>query len=213
MDNSEKQEMEEVIRIALNPEEPEKLVSIGAELTGKVKSELILFLAHNLDCFAWSHEDMTGIDPSVISHKLNLDPKFKPVRQKHRKFARERNQIINKEVEKLLSIGSVREVYYPDWLANVVVVPKKNGKHRVCIDFTDLNKACPNDSFPLPHIDSLVDATSGHELLSFMDAFSGYNQILMHPEDQEKTAFITERGTYCYKVMPFGLKNAEATYQ
>ena len=83
----------------------------------------------------------------------------------------------------------------------------------MCIDFTDLNKACPKDSFPLPHIDMLVDATAGHELLSFMDAFSGYNQILMHLDDQEKTAFITERGIFCYKVMPFGLKNAGATYQ
>ena len=84
---------------------------------------------------------------------------------------------------------------------------------RVCIYFTDLNKACPKDSFPLPHIDMMVDATAGHELLSFMDAFSGYNQILMHPEDQEKTSFVTERGIFCYKVMPFGLKNAGATYQ
>ena len=90
---------------------------------------------------------------------------------------------------------------------------KKNGKWRVCIDFSDLNKACPNDSFPFPHIDMLVDATADHELLSFMDAFSGYNQILMHPDDQEKTAFITERGIFCYKVMRFGLKNAGTTYQ
>ena len=83
----------------------------------------------------------------------------------------------------------------------------------MCIDFTDLNKACPKDSFPLPRIDMLVDATTSRELLSFMDAFSGYNQILMHPNDQEKTAFITERGIFYYKVMPFGLKNAGATYQ
>ncbi|XP_019085468.1 PREDICTED: uncharacterized protein LOC109126398 [Camelina sativa] len=88
----------------------------------------------------------------------------------------------------------------------------KNGKSRVCVDFTDLNKACLKDSFPLPHIDRLVESTLGHELMSFMDAFSGYNQILMNPEDQEKTALIMDRGTYCYKVMPFGLKNARATY-
>jgi len=113
----------------------------------------------------------------------------------------------------LLKFGSIREVKYPDWLANPVVVKKKNGKLRVCIDFTDLNKACPKDSFPLPHIDRLVEAIVGHELLSFMDAFSGYNQILMRLDDQEKTAFITDRGTYFFKVMPFGLKNAGATYQ
>ena len=102
---------------------------------------------------------------------------------------------------------------YPDWLANPVVVKKKNGKWRVCVDFTDLNKACPKDSFPLPHIDRLVEATAGNELLSFMDAFSGYNQFMMNPDDREKTAFITDRGTYCYKVMPFGLKNTGASYQ
>ena len=83
----------------------------------------------------------------------------------------------------------------------------------MCIDFTDLNKACPKDSFPLPSIDRLVDASAGHHVLSFMDAFSGYNQIMMDPSDQKKTAFITEEGLYCYKVMPFGLKNAGATYQ
>ena len=121
--------------------------------------------------------------------------------------------MINEEVEKLKKNGFVQEVHYPDWLANVVVVRKKNGKPRVSIDFTDLNKACPKDSFPLPQIDMLVDATAGHELLSFMDAYSGYNQILMHPDDQEKTSFVTERGIFCYKVMPFGLKNAGATYQ
>ena len=83
----------------------------------------------------------------------------------------------------------------------------------MCVDFTDLNKACPKDSFPLPRIDQLVDSTAGHKLLTFMDTFSGYNQIKMAKEDQEKTAFITSQGLYFYKVMPFGLKNAGATYQ
>ena len=90
---------------------------------------------------------------------------------------------------------------------------KANGKWRMGVDFTDLNKTCPKDSFPLPRIDQLVDSTAGHKLLTFMDAFSGYSQIKMGDEDQEKTAFITSQGLYCYKVMPFGLKNAGATYQ
>ena len=90
---------------------------------------------------------------------------------------------------------------------------KANGKWRICVNFTDLNKACPKDSFPLPGIDQLVDFTAEHKLLTFMDAFSGYNQIRMAEKDQEKTAFITSQGLYCYKVMPFGLKNAGATYQ
>ena len=116
------------------------------------------------------------------------------------------------EVEKLLIAGFIREVYYPEWLANVVMVKKSNRKWLICVDFIDLNRAYPKDGFPLPRIGQLVDSTAGHELLTFMDAFSSYNQIRMNEEDQEKTAFITSQGLYCYRVMPFGLKNAGATY-
>ena len=93
------------------------------------------------------------------------------------------------------------------------MVKKANGNWRMCVDFTDLNKACPKDSYPLPRIDTLVDSTVRHQLLSFMDAFSGYNQIGMDESDQEKTSFVTSQGLFYYKVMPFGLKNAGATYQ
>ena len=120
---------------------------------------------------------MPGIDPSVITHRLNVHPSFKPVRQKKRVFAPERDNAIKEKVQKLTTTQFIRKVYYPDWLANVVMVKKANGKWRMCVDFTDLNKACPKDSYPLPHIDQLVDSTAGHRLLSFMDAFSGYNQI------------------------------------
>ena len=93
------------------------------------------------------------------------------------------------------------------------MVKKASSKWCICVNYTDLNKACPKDSYPSQRIDQLVDATSGYTLLSFMDAFSGYNQIRMVPEDEESMSFITDRGMYCYKVMPFGLKNAAATYQ
>ena len=112
-----------------------------------------------------------------------------------------------------MSAGFIWEVYYPDWLANVALVKKENRKWRMCVDFMDLNKACPKDSFPLPRIDQLMDSTTRHKLLTFMDAFLGYNQIKMVEEDQEKIAFITSQGLYCYKVMPFRLKNAGAIYQ
>ncbi|XP_059458240.1 uncharacterized protein LOC132187819 [Corylus avellana] len=191
----------------------DKTLKIGTQLSPKIRDGLVIFLRRNLEVFAWTHEDMPGIDPEDILHQLNVDPSVKPVKQKRRKFAPERNEAIAEEVEKLLKARFIEEVYYPDWLANVVLVKKSNGKWRMCVDFTDLNKACPKDSFPLPRIDALVDSTAGYGLLSFMDAFSGYNQIYMHPEDREKTAFITDRGLYCYKVMPFGLKNAGATYQ
>ena len=104
-------------------------------------------------------------------------------------------------------------MHYPKWLTNVVLVKKANGKWRMCVDFTDMNRACPKDNFPLPRIDQLMDSIAGHKLLMFIDAFSGYNQIRMAEEDQEKTFFITSQGFYCYKVMPFGLKNTGATYQ
>ena len=120
---------------------------------------------------------------------------------------------VKEEIHKQLSVGFLSVVEYPEWLANVVLVPKKDGKVRVCVDFRDLNKASPKDDFPFPHIDMLVDRTAGHSMLSFMDGFSEYNQILMALEDMEKTSFIIEWGTYCYRVMPFGLKNVGATYQ
>ena len=156
---------------------------------------------------------MLGIDPSVLVHRLNVSPSFSPVRQKKRVFTPKRDQAIAEEVHKLQETSFIREVYYPDWLANVVMVKKASRKWRMYVDFTNLNKACPKDSYPLPRVDVLVDSTARHQLLSFMDAFSGYNQIRMHEADQKKTSFVTSQGLFCYKVMPFGLKNTCATYQ
>ena len=122
-------------------------------------------------------------------------------------------QEIMDKMNKLLAANFIREVYYPEWLVDVVMVKKANEKWRMCIDFTDLNSACPKDSFPLPRINQLIDSTVEHKLLTFMDAFFRYNQIHMAKEDQEKTAFITSQGLYCYWVMSFGLKNVGTTYQ
>ena len=190
-----------------------KTTRIGTTLSPEIRIGLIKFLKENLDVFAWSHEDMLSISPEIIQHKLNVNLERKPVQQRRRAFALERDQALTEEVTKLLTAGFIRKVYYPGWLTNIVLVKNVNGKWRMCVDFTDLNKACPKDSFPLPRIDQLVDSTVGHKLLTFIDTFSRYNQINMDEEDQEKTAFITSQGLYCYKVMPFRLKNAGATYQ
>ena len=194
-------------------DQPEHLVYIGSKLAEDISSSFIRFLKQNMEVFAWKQEDMGGVDPAVITHRLNVNPSFKSVKQKKRSFAPERQKAINEEVGKLLQAKAIREVEYLKWLANVSLVKKENSKWWLCTDFTDINKACPKDSFPLPRIDLIVDAMAGHELLSFMDAFSGYNQISMDPNDQEKTSFVTGQGTYCYRVMPFELKNAGATYQ
>ncbi|KAI5345569.1 hypothetical protein L3X38_013446 [Prunus dulcis] len=207
------QPAEELETITLSNEQPDRQVRIGTRLTANHRTQFIDFLRHHSEVFAWSYEDMPGIAPDVISHKLTISSAYKPVRQKRRSYDTERYEAMRTEVEKLQTIGFIREATYPVWLANSVMVRKSTGGWRMCQDYTDLNKACPKDSFPLPRIDQLVDATAGHELLSFMDAYSGYNQIFMHPPDSEHTAFITDKGLYCYNVMPFGLKNAGATYQ
>ena len=194
-------------------DDPKHLAYISSKVAEDLKSLLTHFLRQNKDVFSWKQADMGGIDPTVITHRLNVSPFFKPIKQKSRSFAPERQKAINEKIGKLLQAGAIREVEYPEWLANVVLVKKENGKWGLCIDFTNINRAYQKDSFPFSRIDLIVDATAGHELLSFMDAFSSYNQINMDPDDQEKTSFITAQGTYCYRVMTFGLKNARATYQ
>ena len=116
------------------------------------------------------------------------------------------------EVQKQINVAFISVVQYLEWLANVVPVPKKNDKVRVYVDFRNLNNGNPKADFPLLHIDMLVDSTARHAMLSFIDGFSGHNQIMMALEDMEKTSFITKWGTYCYRIMPFGLKNAGVTY-
>ena len=194
------------------PDQPRE-IKIGSSLSHDERSRLIDLLRSYLDVFAWSYEDMPGLDPTIVQHHLPILPHARPVKQKLRRLHPRWSLQVKEEIQKQLSVGFLSVVEYPEWLANVVPVPKKDGKVRVCVDFRDLNKASPKDNFPLPHIDMLVDSTAGHPMLSFMDGFSGYNQILRAPEDMEKTSFVTEWGTYCYRVMPFGLKNAGATYQ
>ena len=135
------------------------------------KRKMIYFLRANQDVFTWKYEDMPGIDRNIIQHRLNINPECKPVLWKRRIFAPERNKVVTEEGEKLLEADFIREVFYPDWLVNMFMVKKSNGKWRMCVNFTDLNKACQKDSFPLLRIDQLVDSIAGHKLLSFMDAF------------------------------------------
>ncbi|XP_074339728.1 uncharacterized protein LOC141677596 [Apium graveolens] len=203
----------QTMEIELDPGNPTRKLKNGKGLETSFQEELISLLREYADVFAWAPEDMPGIDQSVAMHSLDVDPRKRPIKQKRRNFAPERQQAIDEEIEKLLRADIICEIKYPDWLANVVLVKKPNGKWRMCVDYTNLNAACPKDSYPLPNIDQLIDATSGHTMLSFMDAFLGYNQVCMNPEDIAKTAFITHRAVYAFIMMPFGLINAGATYQ
>ncbi|XP_057452759.1 uncharacterized protein LOC130744604 [Lotus japonicus] len=188
-------------------------LKVGVNLTASQEDRLVKLLSQNMDLFAWSAKDLPGIDPKFICHKLALNPGAKPIVQFKRKMGEEKTEAVKVETNKLLEAGFIREVKYPTWLVNVVMVKKANGKWRMCTDYTDLNKHCPKDSYPLPNIDKLVDRASGFGMLSLMDAYSGYHQIRMYQPDEEKTAFMTNQANYCYQTMPFGLKNADATYQ
>jgi hypothetical protein len=156
---------------------------------------------------------MPGGPREVIEHHLAVCPQAHPVKHKTRKQAQQKQDFIIQEIEKLKKAKLIREVAHPTWIANPVVVPKSNGSGRLRVDFTSLNKAYPKDPYPLPRIDQIVDSTAGCDLLCFLDAFSGYHQIKMAREEEEKTAFITPCGVYYYVCMPFSLKNAGATFQ
>ena len=205
---------EETIEVInLGTDADRKEVKIGTCMKGEERHKLIELLFEYKDVFAWLYQDMPGLDPHIVEHKLPLKPECAPVKQKLRRMKADMLLKIKEEVKKQFDAGFLAVANYPQWVANIVPVPKKDGKVRMCVNYRDLNQASPKDDFPLPHIDVLVDNTAQHSFFSFMDGFSGYNQIKMAPEDMEKTTFITMWGTFCYKVMPFGLKNAGATYQ
>jgi hypothetical protein len=157
---------------------------------------------------------MPGVPRNLIEHSLSVDPKATPKQQHLRRFADDRWDAIKKELAKLLTAVFIREVFHPERLANLVLVHKKNtNEWRMSVDYTDLNKHCPKDTFWLPRIDQVIDSTAGCDLLCFLDCYSGYHQIAIKEEDQGKTVLITRFGAYCYTTMSFGLKNAGTTYQ
>ncbi|GKV13482.1 hypothetical protein SLEP1_g24484 [Rubroshorea leprosula] len=205
--------VEDVEEVQIDDRDPSRKTQIGTKLNSEEKAELIAFLRANKDVFAWTSADMPGIPTSVSQHKLSTNPLKKPVAQKRRLFEGERLKVIKEEVEKLLQADFIRRVDYCEWVANLVLVKKANGKWRMCIDYTNLNDACPKDCYPMPNIDKLVEAASGNERLSLLDAYSGYHQVPMAPADEDKTSFYAGDDIYCYVMMPFGLKNAGATYQ
>jgi hypothetical protein len=205
---------EAVKSVPLNPSDDAcKQVRIGSELDPKLEAVLVDFLRANAEVFAWSPSNMPGIPRDVAEHSLDIRAGARPVKQPLRRFDEEKRRAIGEEIHKLTAAGFIKEVFHPEWLANPVLVKKKGGKWRMCVDYTGLNKACPKVPYPLPRIDQIVDSTAGCETLSFLDAYSRYHQIRMKESDQLATSFITPFGMYCYITMPFGLRNAGATYQ
>ena len=170
--------IDELVEINLGTEEDPRPTFVSASLTPEERENYREFLMEFRDCFAWTYKEMPGLDTQVATHKLAIDPKFRPVKQQPRRFRPELQDNIIAEVEKLIAADFIKEVQYPWWLANIIPVMKKNGQVRVCVDFRDLNRACPKDDFPIPITEMVVNATTGYGALSFMDGSSGYNQIM-----------------------------------
>ncbi len=168
-----------------------KEVKIGAHFSAEQKDELIVLLKEFHEIFAWSYQDMPDLDTDIVVHQIPLKLECKPVRQMLRRMKSEILLKIKEEVEKQLRAEFLSTVTYLDWVANIVPVPKKDGKVRMCMDYRNLNRASPKDNFPLPHIDTLIDNTTTNVMFLFMDGFSGYNQIKMVDEDKSKTIFVT----------------------
>ncbi|KAL0349747.1 UNVERIFIED_CONTAM: Retrovirus-related Pol polyprotein from transposon [Sesamum radiatum] len=180
------QPVEESLTIELTLGDPGKVTKIGSKIIKNIRNQVINCLRKNKDIFAWTPQDLEGIDLGVITHHLNLNPNVKQAKQEKGHFGPDKDNIIQGEIDKLLSVGHIKEMQFLEWFSNVVLVPKPGGKWRMYIDFQDLNKACPKDFYPLPRIDQLVDSTSGCELLSMMDASQGHHQIMLAPEDHKR---------------------------
>ena len=169
-------------------EEP-RITYINSLLPTDLKESIISLLQEFKDCFVWNYDEMSGLDRSLVEHRLPIMPEFHPFKQPPRRMSKEVVMKINKEIEKILKAKFIRPTRYVQWLANIVAVMKKNGKLQVCVDFRDLNVATPKDVYVRPITNMLVDSTANNNLLSFMDGLSGYNQILIAIKDILKTTF------------------------
>jgi hypothetical protein len=192
---------------------PGKCLYINSDLEVEQQDQLIQMIQEQSDAFAWDYSDMKGIHPDTCIHHIYTNDQIRPVRQPQRRMNPSLKDIVKEELQKLLNVNFIYPISDSKWVSPLVIVPKKNGKWRICVDFRELNKATFRDYFPLPFIDQVLDTLSRKKYFSFLDGFSGYNQIQIAPEDQEKTTFTFPWGTYAYRVLPFGLCNAPATFQ
>ncbi|GKE20345.1 reverse transcriptase domain-containing protein [Tanacetum coccineum] len=200
-------------KVIIHDDHPDQTITIGGNLTAECRSRLIKILRKHADAFAWTLADMTGIPRFITEHERRTYPHIEPRGQRKRSIAPDRRKVVKDEVAEWLKSEIVRKVRYPTWVANPVLVKKPNKNWRMCIDFKDLNKAFPKDLYPLLEINWKIESLMGFKYKCFLDACKGYHQIQMAKKDEEKTAFHTDEGFFCYTKIPFGLKNVRATYQ
>jgi hypothetical protein len=189
------------------------MVKISKYLLTQIKSKYVELLKQYKDVFSWSYDDLKTYDTSVIEHNIPLKHGIKPFKQKLRQINPILLPVIEREVKKLLDAKIIVPLRYSEWVANLVPVRKKNNEIRLCVDFRNLNRSSLKDNYPLPKMDHVLEKVVGANKISMIDGFSGYNQIVVHEDDREKTAFTTPWGTFMYDKMPFGLMNAGETFQ
>jgi hypothetical protein len=177
------------------------------------KSEYCNILKDFSDAFSWKYSDLKTYDPDIIQHKIPLEKDTIPFKQNLRPISPLLLPVIEREIKKLLDAKIIISLRYSKWIENLVIVRNKNGEVRLCVEFRNLNRFSKKENYPLPKMERLLQRISGATAMSFLDGFFGYNQISIHPDDQEKTAFTTPWGTFLYAKMPFGLMNVRATFQ
>jgi hypothetical protein len=204
---------DELEEVDIGPGDKPRPIFFSKKLSPCLQELMIALLKEYADCFAWDYTEMLGLDRSIVEHRLPLKKGFRPFQQRARQMKAEFLVEVKKEVEKMLEAGFIRPCKYAEWISSVVPVQKKDGWWRVCVGFRDLNRATPNDEYPMPVMETLINAAAGHMILSFMDGNTGYNQIFMAPENNTAFRVPGAVGLFEYVVMTFGLKNAGATYQ
>ena len=219
------------LKYAFLDEEKAKPVFISSTLDIKQEEKLLEVLRKNEEAIGWTLTDLKGLDPSLCTHRIFLEDKSRPVREAQRRLNPSVCEAIKEEILKWLNAEIIYPISESQWVSLVHVVSKKAGvtvtmnekgekiqtrlltKWRVCIDYRKLNSATKKDHFPIPFIDQILDRLAGSSYFYFLDGYSGYNQIAIHPDDQEKTTFTCPFGTFAFRRMPFGLCNAPATFQ
>jgi hypothetical protein len=204
---------DQVEEVNIGSEDASRIIKVGKICTLEEKRKIVALVREYRDIFAWSYDELKAYDPKIINHTIPLLEHVKPFRQRLRYMNPKVASTIQKEPQKLYEAGIIEPIRYSHWVANCVSVRKKLGEIHICNDFRNLNRACLKDNYPLPSMEDILQAEIGSGMMSMLDGFSGYNQVLVDKQDMYKTAFITPWGTYSYIRMPFGLMNARATSQ
>jgi hypothetical protein len=199
--------------VNLGTKDNPQCINLGLGCSEQENMSFVKLFKEFKDVFAWTYDDLKTFDPNIIQHTIPIKPQTQPFQQKLRKMHSKLEPTVKKELKKLLNAKIIFPVKHTQWVSNLVLVRKKSGEIRLCVDFRNLNRASNKNNYPVPPMEQILQQVFGSEILSLLDGFSGYNQVLMSPPNQLKTTFRTPWGTYAYRKIPFGIINIGATSQ